>query len=222
MAKIHVGIIDDHQSIIDGYTFRLQKDADIEVTATGNFGEDISRIFSGYQIDVLLLDISVPSSEENPNPYPILHTIPTLLGDHPDLSIIVISMHNRKTLINSIIEAGASGYILKDDRESLVNLAEIIKAVHHSGIYFSKRTFELLNMPGPGDELPELSKRQKQILTLCAANPDWSTKDIGRELGLAASTVRNTLSKTYLEVGVKSLRAAVDFARENHLITPYQ
>ncbi|HXD09136.1 MAG TPA: hypothetical protein VN653_03645, partial [Anaerolineales bacterium] len=74
--KIRVIILDDHQSIVDGYLFRLGNIPQIEVAATLSFGEEIEPALAKSPIDVLLLDVGVPISAQDPNPYPILHIIP--------------------------------------------------------------------------------------------------------------------------------------------------
>ena len=56
-SRIGVAILDDHQSIIDGYCYRLEKDNNIEVVATGMFGEDLDEILSIPDLDVLILDL---------------------------------------------------------------------------------------------------------------------------------------------------------------------
>ena len=76
--QIRVAILDDHQSIIDGYRFRLEKDEKIAVVAIGTYGEDLDDILSNHEVNVLVLDINVPTSKDNPNPYPILHSIPKM------------------------------------------------------------------------------------------------------------------------------------------------
>lgn len=110
LPKIRVAILDDHQGIIDGYQYRLSGAADIEVVATALYGEDLEPILAQNLVNVLILDVHVPISPSNPNPYPILYQIPKLIQIYPELSVLVISMHAQRTLINAIMESGASGY----------------------------------------------------------------------------------------------------------------
>src|SRR6188474_1832226 len=102
--KIRVAILDDHQSIVDGYVYRLEKEPQVEVVATMGFGEELEPTLKNIPVDVLLLDVNVPTSNENRNPYPILHAIPRLLQAHPDLNILVISMHAERGLIRAVME----------------------------------------------------------------------------------------------------------------------
>src|SRR3990172_7740248 len=120
--KIRVAILDDHQSIIDGYLYRLNQAPDVEVVATATFAEDFETLLASHAVEVLILDIFVPTSPDNPSPYPILHAIPKWLQRYPHLAVLVISMYNRRTLIKSVVEAGASGYILKDDKPLIQEL----------------------------------------------------------------------------------------------------
>ncbi len=126
--KIRVAIVDDHQGIVDGYGFRLGQVPTIEVTGTAAFGNEIEPLVA-TQPQVLLLDVHVPTAPDNPSPYPILHVVPKLLSQYPNLAVLIISMILRRSLIEELLAAGISGYILKNDRASMVALGEIVQAV---------------------------------------------------------------------------------------------
>ena len=76
--KVRVTILDDHQTIIDGYRFRLGNSPRVEVVSAISYGDELQATLAENPTDVLLLDVTVPVSAENPNPYPILHVIPDL------------------------------------------------------------------------------------------------------------------------------------------------
>ena len=139
MSTVRVAILDDHPSIIDGYLFRLSRDPDIEVVSTARFGDQLEPLLEEHPVDVLLLDISVPLNANDNTPTPILFIIPKLLNRYPELTILPISMHTERTLIKAVVEAGASGYLFKDDQKSIGNLANIVKIVASGGIHFTKR-----------------------------------------------------------------------------------
>src|ERR1051326_2975104 len=117
--KIRVIILDDHQSVVDGYLFRLGNLPQIEIVTTLAFGDELEPALVNSPIDVLLLDVGVPVSANDPNPYPILHIIPSVLQRYPNLAILVISMYSDRSMIRAVMEVGASGYILKDDRQAI-------------------------------------------------------------------------------------------------------
>ncbi|HEY9151803.1 MAG TPA: response regulator transcription factor, partial [Anaerolineales bacterium] len=171
--------------------------------------------------DVLLLDINVPTSPENHNPYPILYAIPKLLDQYPELAILVISMHNERSLIRSVMDTGASGYILKDDQAMIRDLGNVIQSVASGGIVLSQPAHQLLLKHDPDLTNDQLTERQLEVLSLCAAYPNWTTSELSKKMSVANSTTRNLLSGAYLRLNVHTRLAAVSKAREIGIITPF-
>jgi DNA-binding NarL/FixJ family response regulator len=216
--KVRVAILDDHPPIVEGYTSRLRSSSLIEVVATASRGEELEPMLTTTKVDVLLLDVIVPISDTNHSPYPILNVIPRLLQTNPDLAILVISMHNQQTLIRAVVEAGASGYILKDDQHFLQDLPTIVESVAHGGVYFSQQAHQqLFRRSG---RAPQLTTRQLEALSLCAAYPAMTTGELAERLQVANSTMRNLLSGAYLMLEVHSRTAAVARAQQLGLISP--
>jgi len=215
---IRVVILEDHQSINDGYLYRLGFFSDIQVVATATFAEQLDRVLDQHKPDVLILDVFVPISPENPNFYPILQDIPRWLQKFPQLSILVISMNQTRSLVRAVMEAGASGYILKDDNALIQDLGNVIHSIARGGVQLSKRVYQYLLAESPGDAL--LTPRQLQALSLCAAYPDASTGELAEKLGIAHSTLRNLLSSAYLRLEVRNRTAAIAKARQLGLIPP--
>jgi two-component system nitrate/nitrite response regulator NarL len=218
--KIRVTILDDHQSIVDGYRFRLGNSPRVGVVAAIAYGDDIEPTLAKTPTDVLLLDIGVPTSIDNSNPYPILHVIPTLLQKYPNLVILVISMHAERSMIRAVMEAGASGYILKDDQTTLRDLENVVISVSNGGIHLSRQANDVLLRGEVTGNDSILSKRQKEALSLCLAYPDCTTAELADKMSISNSTIRNLLSGAYIKLGVRTRIAAVSKARQLGLITP--
>jgi len=216
--KIRVTIVDDHQSIVDGYRFRLHGAPQIEVVASIGHGEEIEPTLKAHPTDVLLLDVNVPTSPENPNQYPVLHVIPSLLQQYPDMDILMISMHSERSLVRAIMEVGASGYILKDDSQAIQELSSIILLVANGGIYLSERVRHNLFKFPTGEEEITLSTRQKEVISLSAAYPNNTTHQLAEKMRVANSTVRNLLSGAYLKLGVNNRAAAIAKSRQMGII----
>lgn len=218
--KISVTILDDHQSIVDGYMFRLSKFPQIEIINTIEYGEDLEGALKKQVPDVLILDVNVNVSAENSNNYPIFHVIPDLLQRYPNLAILVISMHNDRSIIRAVMEGGASGYILKDDQRTIQELGSVILSIVNGGIYLSEkvRNLYIKNRSAASEE--PLTGRQMEALSLCAAYPDHTTEKLAQIMHVANSTVRNLLSGAYLRLGVNSRAAAIAKARQLGLIPP--
>jgi len=216
--KIRVVILDDHPLIVAGYLARLQNNPLAEVVGTADTGEKLENLLAETDADLVLMDVKVPVREGSEEPYPILAAIPNILQTYPNLEVLVVSMHDQPALIHALLEAGASGYVLKEDRHFLESMPEIISLVAEGGMYMSpaarQRYFRQL---GQG---PQLTPRQLQALSLCASFPEASTATLAEMMRVAGSTLRNLLSNAYLTLDVHSRVAAVAKAKQLGLITP--
>lgn len=218
--KIRVTILDDHQSIVDGYLYRLGDNPQIEVVATISYGDELETTLATTPADVLILDVGVPTGPANFNPYPILFVIPKLLQLYPELNVLVISMHAEMGLIKGVMEAGASGYILKDDRATVQELGNVVLSVAGGGVYFSQKAHQLYARSQSGENHELLSNRQLEALSLCAAYPNETTAQLAQRISVANSTIRNLLSGAYVKLDVHTRSAAIAKARQLGLITP--
>jgi two-component system nitrate/nitrite response regulator NarL len=218
--RIRVAVLDDHQSIIDGYAFRLSSNKNIQIIGSASYGSKLDDLVHRGNVDVLVLDISVPTSEDNDNPYPVLSELTKLRKQYPDMAIMVISMHAERPLVRAVMESGANGYILKDDHQAIEQLAEAVTLVSTGAVFLSKKLNNLYSEPGPFDN-QQLSKRQLEALSICAAYPEIKTEELAQKMAVAPSTVRNLLSHAYRRLHVPNRTAAIARARQLGLITPY-
>jgi two-component system capsular synthesis response regulator RcsB len=210
-AKIRVAILEDHQSIIDGYNYRLSE-SECEIVGAALYGEDIEKVLAAKKPTVLILGANVRNSRENRNPFPILPFTKIALQKYPNLKILVISMLTAGALIEALVDIGVSGYIFKDDDSSIRQLSNIIKSVAEGGIYFSPGAREKVK---PKHSALKLTSRQLEALSVSAAYPDLSTYVLAQKLSISPSTFRNLLSGAYQRLGVSTRTAAI--VRANHL-----
>jgi two-component system response regulator NreC len=211
LSHIRVAILDDHQSIIDGFTYRLSMDPKIQIVGTAIYGEDLEPMLANNEVDVLLLDVSVPNSSADHNPYPVLQIIPHLLQEYSKLNILIISMFTQHSLIDALVNTGISGYIFKDDQASIQQLEKIVRTVANGGIYFSQGAYREA-CGEPVDSI--LTQRQLEALSLCASRPNGETIALAGKLGITGSTMRNLLSGAYLRLGVRTRAAAIARAHQ--------
>ncbi len=218
MAEIiNLAILEDHQATIDGYIHRLEEYTNIKIAGTCLFSQCLKDLLKDRVVDMLILDINVPISEENRNIQPIHQLLTELKSDYPDLLILVISMHSQRAMIKSILEVGTSGYILKDDYDSIRNLGKIIETLADGGSFMSNRVRDIF-FTGKADDLT-LTPRELEVLSICAAYPDEPTADLAERLEIANPTVRNFLHKIYLKLQVHGRAAAILKAQEMGLIS---
>lgn len=220
--KIKVAVLEDYQLTLDGYAARLGTSPDIELVGQASNGEALGPMLAEHPVDVVILDVNVPTAPNNPNPYPIMHVIPSLLQTYPKIAVLVVSMLTERSLIKAVMDAGANGYILKDDNAALRELPAIIQSVASGGIYLSQKAHQELFRRRTRDLQPLLTPRQQQALAICASYPDCTTEDLAARLGVTNSTVRNLLSGAYLRLGVRNRAAAIAKAQQMGLITPQQ
>ncbi len=218
VKKVRVTILDDHQSTVDGYLYRLGHIPEIEIVATLRFGQELTNSLERRPTDVLLLDFSIPISETNSNVYPTLTEIPKLLQLYPNLDVLMISMFAERSIIRAVMEAGASGYILKDDSAAIQDLANIVLSVADGGIYLSQRAGQLYQKRNDGNE-SQLSRRELEVLLLCAAFPSSKTAELAHKMNVSNSTVRNLLSGAYFKLDAHTRAGALEKARQLGLLT---
>jgi len=221
-SKIKVAILEDHQLAIDGYSFRLQ-DSECEIIGIANVYSDWEPLLAAHPVDVALMDVKVPTAIDNPDPYPILSVMPQLIQTYPEMAFLVISAHAEPTLIQRMMESGANGYILKDDNILLRELKTVLASVVAGrGIYLSPRAKEMLLQRQARSAELGLTPRQVEALSLCAAYPNDSTKDLALRMNVSFSTLRNLLSQSYLRLGVNGRSAAILKAQQLGILTSHE
>lgn len=216
VSNIRVAILEDHQSVIDGYLYRLRQAPEIEIVATVLFGAELEPLLARQPVDVLLLDVGVRTAPDDPTPYPVLDAIPRLLETHENLAILVVSMYAEPFLIQGAVSAGASGYLLKEDQAAVQELNSVIRLVASGGSYFSRLPGRLQEKTGK----LLLTRRQLELLSLCAIYPDLNSQELARKLKISSSTVRNLLSAAYARLGVHNRAAAILKAYQLGLLSP--
>jgi two-component system nitrate/nitrite response regulator NarL len=217
--KIRVAILEDHQSIIDGYLFRLGGNPDIELVGVAGFGSELDSLLETVAVDVLFLDVQVKTSPDNPAPYPIFHYMTRLGQLYPEMAILIISMIDNRTLIGELMKSGAKGYIIKDESAVIAKLSEVVESVANGNNYVSQRVYELINEPASARKKPVLTPRQLEALSLCAAHPNWNRNELAAAMVVTPPTARNLLSGAYFRLGVNTLSGAVQKAVELGLVT---
>jgi two-component system nitrate/nitrite response regulator NarL len=219
-SLIKVAILEDHQSIIDGYMLRLQNVDDIELVDVVRSGDELMPMLQAHpEICTLIMDVHVPvSTDDKSNYFPILHLVPKIFDKRPSIRILIISMVKEPSLIKALMDAGVSGYIFKEDSDSIRKLASVIRMVCKGEVYLSEDARDRLNIINADNKMV-ITNRQLEILSLCAAYPDYSSEQIADMLGVAPSSLRTTLSDAYARLQVRTKAAAIARAKDMGLIS---
>ncbi|MFZ6012529.1 MAG: response regulator [Bacteroidota bacterium] len=207
---IHVILADDHQVVIDGLKAILVQEDDIKVAGEALDGEKLLALLrkSDGQPIVVLLDINMPGIDG-------IEATKIIRQKHPHVRILILSMYNKPTFIKGLIEAGVSGYILKNTgREELLRA---IRTVAGGEEYFgSEVTKTIMNSFKSGaDPTVELTKREIEILKLVAKA--YSTAEIAEKLFISTYTVDTHRKNLLSKLNLKNTAGLVNYAVQNGL-----
>src|SRR4051812_47425587 len=117
MKKIRILIIDDHQLILDGLKALISNVADFVFAAEATSGSEALTLAQSVKFDIVLMDIEMDGING-------IETTRQLIREQPGARILALTMYNEKGMITKALEAGVSGYVLKN-----VNKEELIEAI---------------------------------------------------------------------------------------------
>ncbi|MBL7882773.1 MAG: response regulator transcription factor, partial [Bacteroidia bacterium] len=128
MSKIKLYILDDHQMLIDGLKALLKNEKDIELVGEHTNAQHAIKQISITQPDIILSDINMPEMNG-------IEFTKKIKEQFPSIKIIALSMFGEKSTISEMLDAGASGYILKNTGKT--ELLNAIEKVAAGGMFFS-------------------------------------------------------------------------------------
>jgi len=219
-SPLRIAIVEDRPLDASGFRANLANAPDLQLLAIIQTGDELLPFLETNPVDVLILDVQVPTSATNPYPYPLMHLIPKIQLLYPEIVFLIVSNVTDRLVIRSILDAGASGYILKDDIQAIETLPHYVRLAANGGFYASTRIREELLSEDPQTTEVILTPRQREVLSLCAAYPHYGTAEIGKMMDVSDSTVRNLLSAAYLRLQVPNRGAAVVRATQLGLLLP--
>ncbi|MEJ2006351.1 MAG: response regulator transcription factor [Cyclobacteriaceae bacterium] len=204
---IRLILADDHQVVIDGLRSILDMQEDIEVVDTFLNGREVVDFLKQNQdVDVVMLDINMPEMNG-------IETTRYIRNEFPDLQVLILSMHDTPEFIRNVINAGASGYVLKNaDKQTLL---EAIRKVASGKNFFSDDVVRNIMDSYKDSDKPrsvEITDREREILKLIAEG--LTTNEIADKLFISVHTVnthrKNLLSKLDIKNTASLVRYAID------------
>ena len=208
---IRVLIADDHAVFRGGLKALLEKEADFEVVAEAGDGFEAARLAFDTDVDVLLLDISMPGLTGP-------RVAESVLEKKPHLAIVVLTMHEDEYYIQELFKLGVRGFVLKKSSGS--ELFQAIRATYRGGQYVdpslgARALSSFLGgseRPGTRGRLDLLTRREREICTLLALG--HTNHEIADKLSISERTVEthrgNIMSKLELESRADLVRFAID------------
>lgn len=213
---INVIVVDDHQIIVDGLVSLLSEREEINVVAGVTSAKEALNVISKNIVDVAIIDIHMPEITG-------IELTKLIRGKFEHVRVIALSMHDDSSLINKMIEAGASGYVLKSS--SMNEVAQAISKVAQGHKYLSSEVQSIImeNIFFHDDAIrqiepnvPKLSPREAEILQLIAK--EYTSEKIGEKLFISPRTVETHRKNIFTKTGTKSIVGLIRYAIEHDLI----
>ncbi len=210
MDPLLVLIADDHPLFRNGMRALLSSVPDMQVAAIATNGDEVIELSASLQPDVILMDLQMPGIGGIEATRRILHV-------SPHIRVLVVTMFEDDHSVFAALRAGARGYILKDADED--EILRAIRAVGRGEAIFSPaiatRLIDFFSAPhpvAPPQAFPELTEREREILTLIAQG--HNNTEIATRLVLSSHTVRNYVSNIFSKLQVADRVQAIIRARE--------
>lgn len=205
---VRVLVVDDHPMVCDGVSLLLSRDAGVEVVGRAERGRDAITETARLQPHVVLLDLRLPDTDPP-------RLVAQLRAAAPDCRVLLFTAHADGASVQSCLEAGAAGCLLKD-----VGTAELIGALHTvvAGGRVVDPRFGRRPDLGLRDRLDALSmtRREFEVVRLLATG--MSNPEIAEELGLTRNTVKTYVQCALQKLGARNRVEAIGRAHEARLL----
>ncbi len=212
-APIRVLIVDDHSVVRTGLKVFLDLQSDMEVVGEAADGSEGVAMARRLEPDVVLMDLLMPNMDG-------VTAIGRIKAELPEIEIVTMTSFIEEEKVTSALEAGASGYVLKDaDAEEV---AAAVRAAYAGEVHLDPAVARLLaqrmrDRKSPKDELAEpLTEREKDVLRLLGQG--MSNKEIGATLFITERTARTYVSNILGKLGLASRTQAALYAVEHKLV----
>lgn len=194
---IKVLLVDDHELVRTGISRLLQDVNGIEVIDEANSGESAIDSVKQNTPDVVLMDVNMPGIGG-------LEATSKLLKIHPDLKVIIVTVHIEDPFPSRLLKAGAMGYLTKGS--PIDEIVKAIKTVHNGKRYVASDVAQELAMsmlPG-GDKSPFENLSQRELQVMIMVTQGKKIQQIAEDLCLSAKTVSTYRYRLFEKLGVKT------------------
>ena len=216
MKKIKILIADDHPLFLDGLKTLIRKVPEFVIVAVASNGAAVLELLKKMEVDVVLLDIEMPVMNG-------IEAAQKITEEFPALKILALTTHSEKGMVMGMLNAGASGYVLKNAGKN--ELVEAITKVASGKRYFSpdatlalsEKESTAVKAGSTGLDAIEITAREREILKLIAEG--LSSREIGKKLFISPRTVDTHRTNLMLKLEVKNISGLVYYAMKHGFIS---
>ena len=209
-------LADDHNLMRRGLRVLLEQQPDFAVVGEASDGRDAVALVASHRPDVLVMDIGMPSLNG-------IEAAAQITQSHPDVAMVMLSMHSDESYVLRALKAGAKGYLLKDSAE-----ADLIRAVHavaDGKSFFSPAVSKVLlddyvrklQRSGTEDPYDLLTPREREVLQLVAEGQ--SNKEVAQLLNLSVYTVETHRSNIMEKLNLHGVPELILYAVRKGIIS---
>lgn len=199
-------IADDHPILRRAVRELLEKEGGFKVIAEACDGEEAINLANKLAPNMIIMDVGMPKTNG-------LEATRRIKASHPEIAILVLTVHDEEEYVLGMLKAGVAGYIMKSELDE--QILQAARAVASGEIVLStsvtKQLLRLL-MKYPVQQITQnksetLTSRESEILRFVARG--MSNKDISNHLGISVHTVKSSLMRIFSKLGVASRTEAV-------------
>ena len=212
---IRILLADDHEVVRDGVRALLEKQTDMEVVAEAADGRQAAELAEELQLDIIVMDIGMPNLNG-------IDATRRILAAHPDLGVVILSMHQDESYVLRSLKAGAKAYLLKDSLRS--DVLEAIRAVAQGRSFLTRKISRMmqedyvreLEQRGLEDSYDLLTDREREVLQLAAEGKP--NKEIAGTLSISLTTVETHRTHILQKLGLHSVPELILYAVRKGII----
>jgi len=210
-SPIRVLVVDDHAVVRSGLSLLLAQEDDIEPVAEASSAHEAIFEARSSKPDVVLIDVTMPGGSG-------LDALPTLLHEHPETKVLVLSMHDDPRYVRQAFELGASGYILKEaaDAEVVGAIRQVAAGERYVHPVLGARLVEADSNAARAAAQDPLSDREHDVLRLLALG--HTNGEIGKELFISVRTAETHRSHILRKLGLSARADLVRYALEHGML----
>jgi DNA-binding NarL/FixJ family response regulator len=209
---MRVIIADDHGIVRSGVRMLLERQSDIQVVGEASDGAEARDMVIREKPDLAILDVRMPKLTG-------LQATREIKQQVPEVSVLILSMHDDERYLFEALKAGASGYVLKTQADT--DLLDAIRAVERGEPFLTPAAQQTLIkdvLERGSDSAEELTPREEEIVKLVAEA--HTTKQIAAILHLSEKTVENHRANAMRKLGMRDRVELVRYAIRRGLIEP--